>query len=54
MPGFLDRVAVAVSSFVDSGICAFASACGDSFEDLGDGVRLCPVQGFGGKIPPGW
>lgn len=34
-----DRIVVAVSPFVDSGIGAFASARGDSFEDFGDGFR---------------
>jgi hypothetical protein len=53
MLGLLDRIVVAVSSFVNSRIGAFASACGDAFEDFGDGIRLCPVQCVGGKIPPG-
>ena len=50
----LDGEAVTIPSFVDSGVGAFASAGGDSFEDFGDRVRLRPVQAFGGKIPPGW
>jgi hypothetical protein len=45
---------VAVSSFCDPGVGAVTSACGDAFEDFGDGVRLRPVQAFGGKIQPGW
>jgi hypothetical protein len=52
--GFLGGEVVAVSSFRDSGVGAFASACGDAFEDFGDRVRARVVQGFGGKIPPGW
>jgi hypothetical protein len=52
--GFLDWEGVAVSSFCDSGVSAFASACGDAFEDFGDRVSSGPVQGVGGKIPPGW
>lgn len=49
--GFLDGEGVAVSSFCDSGVGAFASFCGDAFEDFGDGVRSCPVQCVGGENP---
>ena len=51
--GFFSGEGVAVSSFCDSGVGAFASTCGNTFEDFGDGVSSCPNQCFGGKIPPG-
>lgn len=52
--GLFGGKGVAVPSFCDPRVGAMTSACGDSFEDFGDGVRLRPVQAFGGKIPPGW
>lgn len=54
MACFLYGIVVAISSFVDSGVSAFASAWGDPFEDLRDCFRLSLVQCVGGKIPPGW
>jgi hypothetical protein len=49
MLGLLDRIVASVSSFVDSGICAFASACGDAFEDFSDGVRSALFRVSGGN-----
>lgn len=52
--GLFGGEGVTAAFFLDSGVGAFASAGGDAFEDFGDRVRVCPVEGFGGKIPPGW
>lgn len=54
MARLFDGEAVTVPSFVDSGVGAFASVGGDSFEDFGDRIRLRPVQCVGGKILLGW
>jgi hypothetical protein len=52
--GLFGGEGVAAAFFGDSGVGAFASAGGDAFEDFGDRVRVRLVEGFGGKIPPGW
>jgi hypothetical protein len=52
--GLFGGEGVAAAFFGDSGIGAFAAAGGDAFEDFSDRVRVCLVQGFGGKIPLGW
>jgi hypothetical protein len=49
MARLFDGEAVTVTSFVDSGVDAFASAGGDSFEDFGDRIRLRPGSDFRGK-----